>query len=90
KDEDLSFSIYIHETHKNSLRPVKRYWSSVTGFSLTKFDKIYFKHNTFNNYRKNRGIDYKGQLRVRVLKSTNLNRTIAAWILGIGNQCGVV
>lgn len=86
----IDFDIYIHETHKTSVRikQVIAYWSSITGFSIDKFDKIYYKRNKIFSNRKN--IDYFGLLRIKVKKSTDLNRKITGWIEGIYIQCGIV
>lgn len=89
-EEDIKFEIYIHNTHKATIDMVKDYWANTTGYSLVKFDKIYFKHNKINTKRKNVGESYKGLLRVKVVKSTNLNRKISGWIEGVCINCGVV
>lgn len=86
----IAFEIYIHDSYQNRISSVKKYWSTVTGFPLSKFGKIYLKRDNPGTKRKNRGPAYQGLLRVRIRKSTNLNRKIAGWIEGICLQCGVV
>ncbi len=86
----LSFEVYIHETYDRTKQSLIDYWASVTGFPVSKFDKIYYKHNVVHSYRKNRGDNYFGILRVSVIKSTDLNRKITGWIKGICKHCGVV
>lgn len=89
-DNDISFDIYIHENHKDQNTQVKTYWSSVTGFSNGKFDKIYYKKHKLKTNRYNIGSSYYGLLRIRVKRSTDLNRKISGWIEGVCVQCRVV
>ncbi len=86
----IVFEIFIHENHKENTAKYKAYWSNVTGFSEAKFGKIYFKKNKIRTKRKNIGSSYFGLLRIRVKRSTNLNRRIEGLIDGICHQCGVV
>lgn len=90
KERQIYLDIYIHNTHKERINDVIGYWSQVTGFHEDKFDKIYFKNNKINTNRKNTGDNYNGLIRVRVAKSSSLNRKIAGWIEGVCIQCGVV
>lgn len=89
-DNDILFEIYVHETYRNRLSNLKKFWSESTRFPIAKFDKIYFKKDKLKTVRKNIGDGYYGQLRVKVRKSTNLNRKITGWVAGIFKQCGVV
>lgn len=66
------------------------FWSKVVNTDKSKFKYIYFKKNKVNTKRKNIGNGYNGLLRVRVRKSSSLNRKIAGWIEGIDAYCGVV
>lgn len=86
----LTFEIYIHKTYKSNKSGLINYWSSVTGFPAQRFDKIRYKKNKVHSYRKNRGNNYWGVLRIRLRKSTDLNRKITGWIEGICIHCGVV
>lgn len=88
--KEIYFHIYIHESHKNRLKEIIKFWVGITGFSAVKFDKIYFKKNILSTKRRNIGDNYHGLLRIIVRKSTNLNRKIQGWIEGICIQCGVV
>lgn len=87
---NIVFEIYIHETHKKTIQELSTYWSKATGFPVSKFNKVYYKRNKVHSFRKNRGVDYGGVLRVSVIKSTDLNRKIMGWINGICLQSGVV
>ncbi len=88
--EDIQFSIYIHENHKHDIEKVKTFWSDATGFSIGRFDKIYYKKHKVKVYRKNIEENYHGLLRIRIRKSSALNRRITGWIEGICIQCRVV
>lgn len=90
ESERIKFDIYIHKTKGGSIIKVKKYWSKVTGFSITRFDKIYFKKNKINTLRRNITRSYNGLLRVQVKKSTDLNRKIKGWIEGICQKWGIV
>jgi hypothetical protein len=88
--DDIFFYIFLHETAKEKLQSVKEYWSEVTEFPLNKFNRVTWKKNKIKTNRKNIGDSYRGLLSVNVKRSTNLNRKIAGWILGIYKSCGVV
>jgi hypothetical protein len=87
--EQIVFEIYIHESHKKSIPELSSYWSKVTNFPASKFNRVYYKKNKIHSLRKNRGADYSGVLRVSVKRSTDLNRKIQGWIQGIYFQSGV-
>lgn len=89
-NNDIAFDICVHETHKDKLKTVSKYWATITGFSEREFGRIYLKKHKLINNRKNIGKNYYGQLRIRVKKSTDLNRKILGWIEGICQHCGVV
>ncbi len=88
--DKVYFVMYIHDNHKNKTNRFIKYWSGVTGFSVSKFDKIYYKKHKPKTVRKNTGNNYYGLLRVQIRESVNLNRKIAGWIEGICINCGVV
>lgn len=90
KINDISPEIYIHENSKNNIKKVIKYWSRIINISDTEFRHIYFKKNKISTKRKNIDRNYYGLLRIRVRKSTNLNRKISGWIEGILVNCGVV
>lgn len=79
----IVFEIYIHESHKKTIKELISYWSKITGFGLSSFKKIYFKKNKIHTIRKNRGNDYSGVLRIRVKRSTDISRKIRGWVEGI-------
>lgn len=88
--KNIKLDIYIHDTHKGRYKEVRKYWSEVTGFSIPESGKIYYKKHKLSTKRKNIGTSYYGLLRIRVSRSTDLNRKITGWIEGIYLNCGVV
>ena len=90
KTGELDIEIYIHKSYGKNRKALTAYWSKVTGFPPSLFGKIRYKRNKVRSYRKNRGKNYWGVLRVSVRKSVDLNRRITGWIEGICFQCGVV
>ena len=89
-EDRLVFEIYVHETHKDNIENLRRFWSEQTGFPVIWFERVYFKKNKINGNRKNKGVDYHGLLRVTVKRSSELNRKITGWIEGVYKQCGIV
>lgn len=83
KADDILFEIYIHRTYNKTEKELINYWSKVTNSDTTKFKKIYFKKNKVHTFRKNKGKDYHGVLRISVRKSTDLNRKVTGLIQGI-------
>ena len=90
KPTEISFDIYTHITHKERAEEIKKYWAKNTGYSTLKFDKIYYKKGQIKIKRHNTKNEYHGLLRVRVNRSTNLNRKIMGWIDGVCEKWGVV
>ena len=89
-EDRIVFDIYIHENNKYRLEEVRLFWSKITGFSIHKFGRIYFKKHNIKTLRKNVDNNYHGLLRIKVTKSTYLNRRIAGWIEGICNKWEIV
>lgn len=83
KSERVYFSVYIHAMYKNRTMEVRKYWSDMTKFPLTSFKQVYFKNHNVQTRRKNAGILYNGLLRVNVRSSSELNRKITGWVIGI-------
>ena len=90
KNNDVHFEIYIHENHKRIIENTKKYWAKITKRNVSDFNHVYFKKNKINTKRKNIGQNYYGLLRIKVRKSSDLNRKISGWIEGILKNCGVV
>jgi len=81
--KNIHFRIALHKNSENKLTEVRVYWSKVTGFPLSCFQKIDWKKNKINTKRRNTGQEYFGLINVYVRKSTNFNRKIDGWIKGI-------
>lgn len=90
RPENIKFEIYIHETYKKTPSQLSGYWSEITKFPIGKLRKIYLKKNKVKSFRKNKGDDYHGVLRITVKKSTDLNRKITGWVGGICLQSGIL
>ena len=86
----INVDIYIHNNSTHRLNEVRSFWSKVTGFPIKKFGKIYFKKHKIKTLRRNTENNHYGLLRVKVSKSTYINRRIAGWIKGICQKWGVV
>lgn len=90
QSDRIIFEIYIHEKLSRNLPKIIEYWSTITSYPIKKFDKIYFKRHIIKNTRKIYNPEYNGLIRIRVTKSTNLNRQVSAWIDTIYDCCQVV
>lgn len=90
KSDEILFEIYSHGNLRQHEKKMIKYWSNITNFPLDCFDKIYYKKDKNNQYRKNKKRNYYGLLRIKIRKSTDLNRKITGWIEGVCMQCGVV
>ena len=73
--------MYIHETKKD-VENIKQYWSKKLQINENKI-KVYYKKNKINTKRKNVDNNYKGLIRIGVLKSCDLNRKITGYIEGL-------
>ncbi len=78
KTDDLVYCIYIHRTA--DIERARLFWEKLL---KVKIEKIYFKNHSPKTNRRNINEDYNGLLRIDVSRSTDLNRKINGWILGI-------
>ncbi len=88
--EEISCEIYIHDSYRDEIPRFQKYWSTKTGLPLSYFNTVYFKRIKINTKRKNVGDLYNGQLRVKVYRSSSLNRQVAGWVRGINKYWGIV
>jgi hypothetical protein len=79
---DMKFELYIHESCRFLEENIILYWSNELSFPISKLEKVYYKKNIINSKRKNRDVNYHGQLSIKVKRSTRLNRKISGWING--------
>ncbi|MBP9728351.1 MAG: hypothetical protein KBD27_03155 [Candidatus Moranbacteria bacterium] len=82
--DSLIYSIYIHTT--GDVERAKKFWSELL---KTPIEKVYFKKGNPKTNRKNIQNFYYGLLRIEARKSTDLNRKIKGWNLGITNGLGI-
>lgn len=77
---NLTYDLYIHETA--DIKKGQTYWSDILSIPMHKIN-VYLKKNKIKTIRKNTGNNYYGLIRIKVKKSSALNRKIAGWIEGI-------
>lgn len=80
---EIDFEIYIHQNRKDIVIDAVKFWSKVTKFPESYFSRVYFKKGSKKTNRKNIGNLYFGQVKIRVRKSSILNRKIAGWMEGV-------
>mgnify|MGYP003386880402 CR=1 FL=1 len=81
-ESDIYYSIYLHSTHAHRASEIKQFWERALGLAPSSIEKVYFKNSTPSTNRKNVKNEYYGLVRLRVRRSTNLNRMIAGWVEG--------
>lgn len=81
--DQISFEIYIHTSHVNSIDNVKKYWSEQLKITPEKLNKVRYKTHKISTNRKNTGILYNGLIRVKVSSSSILVRQFEGWVQGI-------
>ncbi|PIS09705.1 hypothetical protein COT75_00760 [Candidatus Beckwithbacteria bacterium CG10_big_fil_rev_8_21_14_0_10_34_10] len=82
--EQLSFELYIHkEIDKKTVKLIKNFWLKTLKINGN-FLKIRYKKHQINKLKNLK--TYYGLIRIDVQKSTNFNRLIKGWILGIANN----
>ncbi len=86
--DNLVFRIYINESKKFEANKYVSIWSKIINIPIEKI-KIYFTKDRHSNLKRTNKNDYKGQLKIVVRKSTDLNRKITGWIEGICLQSGI-
>ena len=85
-DDRLGFEIYLHET-ADALR-ARVYWATQLCLPLERLSRIRWKRHRPATRRTNVGDTYHGLVRVRVARSSELNRTIAGWVVGVTQSLG--
>lgn len=79
--EDIIYEIYIHEKYFDKQHLIVGKWSRCLKIDECLLQKIYYKkHNIKKKYTDS---DYFGLMRVKVLRSVNLQRKIMGWAEGI-------
>ncbi len=85
-DDRIGYEIYLHET-ANAER-AQAYWAAELDLPVEKLSRIRWKRHRPATRRTNVGDTYHGLVRVRVVRSSALNRKIAGWIAGLSNSLG--
>ncbi|NTW27462.1 MAG: hypothetical protein HGA36_03990 [Candidatus Moranbacteria bacterium] len=79
--ERFDYRIYIHNTA--DIEKAKKFWSKLLD---EKIEKVHLKNHNPKTIWKNSHNDYNGLLRIDITRSTDLNRRIKGWVLGIVNN----
>jgi len=79
-NSDIIYELYIHETANYEKSQI--YWSNILLIPVEKI-KVYLKKNKINTNRKNTQENYNGLIRIKLVKSSSMNRKITGWIEGI-------
>lgn len=82
-EDEIKYEIYIHKTA--NYQKAFEFWSQVVNIDQNVF-KIYFKKNKIATKRKNVGDNYNGLLRIKVKRSSHLNRKVAGWTEGLSDS----
>ncbi len=82
-EDQITYELYIHITHIQRIGIIKKYWTQQLKITPEFLSKVYFKREKTKKGRKNTENEYYGLVRIRVKKSSSLNRAIAGWSEGI-------
>lgn len=82
----IECELYIHSSHQHRTNNIKKYWSNITGFLINRFKYTYYKKEKIKINRENCTNKYFGLVRIKVRRSTNLNRQIVGWVIGINKS----
>ncbi|WP_449060777.1 hypothetical protein [Planomonospora algeriensis] len=92
----LYFRVHIHESA--DVEAAERFWLDLTGAEPGQFRRATLKRHNLQTVRRNTGVDYRGCLRIDVLKSLEVYRMIEGWAAGVmrgshppseGSECAV-
>lgn len=79
--ERFDYRIYIHESADTE--KARKFWNNLLN---EKIEKIHLKKHNPKTLALHANNDYNGLLRIDITKSTDLNRKIKGWILGINEN----
>lgn len=85
KHEDLAVRVTLNISHKHRLKEIEKYWSKITGISLSNFRNPFFQNVKWQKEYDTPN-DYYGLLRIKVLKSKDFLRKIHGYIEGLRLQ----
>lgn len=76
--DDFIYSLYIHKNADKD--KAEKFWENIVDGKLA---WVYLKRHNPKSKRRNNNEGYHGLLRVDIKKSTDLNRQIKGWVMGI-------
>lgn len=82
--KDVIFELYLHVSANKD--DALAYWSKILSADQSQFTSVRWKKGNSVSYRKNKGQNYHGLIRLNVKSSTNLNRRIMGWVEEICKQ----
>ena len=88
-EQGIRFELYIHESSRIRVPLVIDYWRKIIG-NKTYNMPTYYKKDKIRSLRRNTGENYYGVLRIRVRRSTDMNRRVTGWIDGVCKNSRVV
>ncbi len=80
---ELVYELYVHASRATEATEFKRWWAKKLLISAKDFSAVYYKKGNVLTNRTNVVDLYHGQVRIKVRRSTSLNRQINGWIKGI-------
>lgn len=84
----IAYELYVHETRKDEIQSFKNWWARQLKIRTARIDRVYLKQGKVKTSRKNVGDLYHGLIRIKVARSTVLNRKVNGWIHGIVASLG--
>jgi transcriptional regulator with XRE-family HTH domain len=85
RKEDIKITIQINHIHEHRIRQVILFWSKLLNLPLSSFSKPYYVHvipkKVYSNYN-----EYYGIVRLRVLKSANLQYKVLGLIKALSQH----
>lgn len=82
----LTYDIYLHISADGPT--TRAFWASELNLPATAKLNLYWKRHRPQTNRYNTGSSYHGVMRVRVPRSTELNRRIQGWVAGVAEALG--
>jgi hypothetical protein len=79
----FSFQVKINEIHTDRVKKVEKYWSTITGFPISQFNKTVLVKAKSKKIYPNHD-NYFGTFRITIRQGADLRRKINGWIEGLG------
>ena len=78
-EEDIVFSLYVHVDRKKDILFFQKWWAQALRINTLQIQQVYLKQGNPKTKRSNVGDLYHGLIRIKVKKSTSLNRQVQGW-----------